>query len=221
VHLESLLISLLFAVAAVAFIGVLNARGVWRTVVASLLALFCLGAAVFQFTRGLALQQARAEAPAPFLTAAESQASAPESEFDESGFGADSELRSLLAAARALRDSLAVEDPTRARALSDSGYQAFETRTASYFAQARDLRERAARVTADPPPGMDEAVEYLNLSLQPLVAAARDLNRFFHAENKDEERRLFDGFRQNVQAADTPLRQAESRFGSPSPDSAP
>lgn len=217
-HLESVLTSLLFAVAAVAFIGVLNARGVWRTVVASLLALFCLGAAVFQLTRGLALEQARETAPAPLLSAEPAE---PEGEFDAPGFGSDSELRSLLAAARALRDSLAIEDPTRARALSDSGYQAFETRTASYFAQARDLRERAARVTADPPPGMDEAVEYLNLALQPLLTAARDLNRFFHAENRDEERRLFDSFRQNAQAADVPLRQAEARFGSPSPDAAP
>jgi hypothetical protein len=212
-------ISLLFAVAAVAFIGVLNTRGVWRTVVASLLALFCLGTAVFELTRSLAQAQALAAAaetvpaPLPFPPSDGADATVPG--------GSDSDLHDLVARARTLRDSMASEDPLRARSLSDSSYQAFESRTDSYLAQARRLSEGADRLTADPPPGMDEAVEYLNQSLQPLLVAARDLNRYFHAESKDEERRLFDSFRQSTQAADTPLRQAESRLGNPSPDSVP
>jgi hypothetical protein len=215
---EPILVSLLFAVAATAFIGALNARGVWRTVVASLLALLCLGTAVFHLTRSLAREQALAEAPPAAPVPADSR----ESDFeDDFSGGSDTDLRNLLALTRSLRDSLAIEDPTRARTLSDSAYQAFENRTEAYLAQARRLRESAARVAANPPPGMDEAVEYLDLSLQPLVAAARDLNNYFHAENKDEERRLSDSFRQNVLAADTPLRQSESRLGSPSPDAAP
>jgi hypothetical protein len=216
--LEPLLVSILFAVTAVAFIGVLNSRGVWRTVVASLLALFCLGTAVFHLTRAWAHTQALAEAPPMVVTPTPES----ESEFEDGSVGlSDGDLRDLLTRTRALRDSLATEDPTRARAQTDSAYQAFEYRTEAYLAQARHLRESAARIAADPPPGMDEAVEYLNLALQPLVVAARDLNNFFHAENKDEERRLADSFRQNTQAADTPLRQAESRLGNPSPDSAP
>ena len=220
--LEPLLVSLLFAVAATAFIGVLNARGVWRTTVASLLALFCLGAAVFHLTRMIAHTHAAVDAPVVVVTPASESSSAVDGAFGDGSSGlSDGDLRDLLTITRALRDSLATEDPTRARTLSDSAYQAFENRTEAYLAQARHLRESAARIAADPPPGMDEAVEYLSLSLQPLVVAARDLNNFFHAENKDEERRLSDSFRQNAQAADTPLRQAEARLGNPSPDSAP
>lgn len=207
---ESILISLLFAVAASAFIGVLNARGVWRTVVASLLALFCLGAAVFHFVR---LQAVSLDAPA--------QAAVPAVQADpmpvEPGVGYEGgnevDLRALLASARSLRDSMVVEDPTKARALTDSAYQAFENRTQAYLVQARRLRESAAGLAAAPPPGLEEAAEYLNLGLQPLVAAATDLNRFFHAASKDEERRLVESFRRNAQDADTPLRQAESRLG--------
>ena len=190
--LEPLLVSILFAVTAVAFIGVLNSRGVWRTVVASLLALFCLGTAVFHLTRSWAHTQAVSETPPLVVTPAPQSAS----ELDEGSAGlSDGDLRDLVSSTRALRDSLATEDPTRARAQSDSAYQAFENRTDTYLAQARHLRESAARIAADPPPGMDEAVEYLNLALQPLVVAARYLNNFFHAENKDEERRLADSFR--------------------------
>jgi hypothetical protein len=207
---ESILISLLFAVAAVAFIGVLNARGVWRTVVASLLALFCLGAAVFHAVRHDAVSR---EEPGP----APAAVAEPDPMPMEQGLGYEGgnevDLRTLLASTRSLRDSLVLEDPTKARALTDSAYQAFENRTQAYLVQARRLRESAAGLAAAPPPGLEEAAEYLNLGLQPLVAAATDLNRFFHASSKDEERRLVDSFRRNAQDADTPLRQAESRLG--------
>lgn len=219
--LEPLLVTLLFAVAATAFIGALNARGVWRTVVVSILAMLCLGAAVFHLTRFLAHRQSVVDAPVVIVTPPPESPSPEEGGFGGGSSGlSDGDLRDLLTLTRALRDSLATEEPLRARTLSDSAYQAFETRTESYLAQARHLRESAARIALDPPPGMDEAVEYLSLSLQPLMVSARDLNKFFHAENKDEERRLSESFRQNAQAADTPLRQAEARLGNPSPDSA-
>ena len=49
-NLASLLLTSLYALAAVAFIGVLNARGVWRVSVASVLMLGCLGAALWHTT---------------------------------------------------------------------------------------------------------------------------------------------------------------------------
>ena len=218
VNLEPVLLSVLFAVTAVAFIGVLNARGVWRTTVAAVLALFCLGAAVFHLNRAIAHNSTRVEAQTTVVVPATDVGSESGS---EQSYGSDAGLNELLSATRALRDSLAAEDPTRARGLSDSAYQAFESRTDRYFTEARRLRESVARFAAEPPPGMDEAVEYLNLSLQPLVIAARDLNRFFKAESKEEELGLTASFRQNVQAAETPLGQAEARLGNPSPESAP
>jgi hypothetical protein len=216
-RLEPLLISLLYAIAAAAFIGVLNARGVWRTVTASLLALFCLGAAVFHTARYRAFEQAAAELPPPVVA---SPAQALDEAYDPaSNGGSDADLRDLAVQVRALRDSISAEDPTNARALSDSAYQAFENRTQAYLARARQLRESASGISASPPPGLDEAAEFLFQSLQPVVSAARDLNRYFHAENKEEERRLLESFRQSAQAADTPLSQAESRLGGPAPDS--
>src|SRR5690606_3719795 len=49
-NLASLLLTSLYVLTAVAFIGVLNARGVWRTAVAAALALGCLGAALWHTT---------------------------------------------------------------------------------------------------------------------------------------------------------------------------
>jgi hypothetical protein len=220
-NLETLFLTALFSLAAVAFIGVLNARGLWRTLVAALLALFCLGVALWQTAGYRAMLATRDLAPHAETS------SVPDSETlsgmsDDPGAGGGNtnpanrgELGDLLAAARALFDSLAAEEPARARALSDSAYQAFDGRAAAYLAQARMLRERAARVAAAPPsPGLEEVAELLTVSLQSQTAAARDLHSFFRANGRDEEQRLLTAFRRGIEAAGPPLGRAEARAGS-------
>ena len=73
--------------------------------------------------------------------------------------------------------------------------------------------ERAARMAAAPPSGSEEAAEFLTLALQALNASARDLAGFFRATDRSEEQRLMTGFRRGVDAAEAPLRSAESRVG--------
>jgi hypothetical protein len=228
VILETMLLTALFALAAVAFIGVLNARGPWRTTVAALLALLCLIAALWHTGTYRALGAARAAGLAvapvdPFAASATSASGAPGSETPaaasvETGGVPDADRAELLSAVRALRDSMAAEDPSRARGLSDAEYQALENRASHHLARARMLRERAARLAAAAPPGFEEGAEFLTLSLQTLNAAARDLNAFFHATDREEEQRLLAAFRQGVEAADGPLRRAESKAGALSTD---
>src|SRR5690606_35502380 len=61
-------------------------------------------------------------------------------------FGSD--VAGLVARAMVLRAALAAEDPSRARALSDEAYQAFEARAGDYLSRSLRLREQAAHLAA-------------------------------------------------------------------------
>ena len=210
-HLERLLLAVLYALAAAACIGVVNARGTARTAVAALLALVCLGAALWATGESRAARLAgwtgvvaSTAAPAPAAPAALGAAPA---RIDPSD-GAD--LLELLSATRALHGALAAEDPSDARALSDSAYRVLEERIADHRARARMLRERAARLASAPPAGQDAALEALGTALQGVNAAARDLQEFFRAPSRDAELRLLESARAALRQAEGPLREAES-----------
>jgi hypothetical protein len=218
---DTLLLTALFSLAAVAIIGVLNAQGFGRTLVAALLAVFCLGAALWGTVGYRAARMVAAtEAPAQNETSGNPvESDLPvdgEVGMSTSGTTDPTDLADLAAATRRLRDSMDVEDPARARAFTDSEYQAFESRAGEYLTRARMLRERAARVAAAPPSGLEESAEFLTLSLQALNAAARDLQAFFRASDRNEEQRLMTAFRRGMESANAPLRSAESRLGAAS-----
>jgi hypothetical protein len=236
-NLETSILVTLFSLVAVAFIGVLNARGVWRTSVAAVLALGCLCAALWQTTAYRAAQAVRATGLA-VPGVGEASGVGAYSQDSGTGWGGESgegmegasgdgagygealaeggaasadEFAALLNGVRTLRDSLGSEDPAKARSLSDSAYQAFEARAEGYLSRARLLRERAARAANGVGAGArEEAAEALNVALQSLTAAARDLRAFFRASGRDEEQKLAASFRRGVEAAATPLRRAES-----------
>ncbi len=234
--LESLLLTTLFALTAVGLIGVLNARGVWRTSVAALLALGCLGAALYQVTIYRATGLLRSSGvPVTGLGGGVLASGGPVDEGVDGGWnqsggiggsGAEDgsttgtqadELIGLTAGVRALRDSLNGEDPTQARSLSDSAYQAFEGRAERYLSQARLLRERAARLAAETSSTRsavslprEEVAESLNSALQSLTTAAHDLRAFFRATGREEELRLSASYRKGLEAAEGPLRRAET-----------
>jgi hypothetical protein len=134
-------------------------------------------------------------------------------------------LTELVTATRALLDSLSGEDPAKARALNDTDYQAFERRSESYVSRARQLRERAVRLSAAPPSpssstmsGWEDAAESLNQSLQSLITSSRDLRAFFRATGRDEEQRLIGIYRKGLEAAAGSLRRAESGAAALAPD---
>jgi hypothetical protein len=161
-NVEQILLIVLFCLAAVAFIGVLNARGLWRTILAALVALFCLGAALWH-TAAYRAGRVTGGFSAPGSAASSGLPAPAQAALGTVDPSADADFADLLTTVRALRDSLAAEDPSQARALSDSEYQAFEIRAAGHLARARMLRERAARLaTAPPSSGLEEAAEFLN-----------------------------------------------------------
>ncbi len=248
--MESLGLTALYMLTAVAFIGALNARGRGRTIVAALLVLACLGAAlwhtnawrarklaglatgtvatVFGSGPGYGAGAGGGNAPVPG-SPVPAVASSPRA----SGAGDAGDLRGdfvsdvagLVARAMVLRADLAAEDPSRARSLSDSAYQALEARAGDYVSRSRRLRERAAQLSAAAPTTVsaasarataaeaEEMAEALNEALQPLASAARDLRAFLRATGRDEERRLAASFRRGVEAAEAPLRRAAAGVG--------
>ncbi|HLU70285.1 MAG TPA: hypothetical protein VKZ88_05905 [Fibrobacteria bacterium] len=245
--MESLGLTVLYMIVAVAFIGAFNARGVVRTSLAALLALACLGAALWHTNAWRARKMAGVgavgfvfggeNAPAPGHPA-----SASGSYARASGAGGGEDLREdfvsdvagLVARAMVLRAALAAEDPSRARALSDEAYQAFEARAGDYVSRSRRLREQAAHLATGGAAagtalarsarganedGAEEAVEALNEALQALTVAARDLRAFLRATGREEEQRLAASFRRGVQAAAAPLRRAAAGVGTGFPPS--
>jgi hypothetical protein len=235
----ALVLTALFALTAVAFIGVLNSRGVGRTVIAALLALFCLGAALWQTTAyraakvaGVSLLPGVGAAVGAFGSVVTSGSPGAQGGVGSADFAEGraleaaerpddvGELVQLVMRAGALRDSMNAEDPAGARALSDSEYQAFERRAESYLTNARGLRERAARLAATPVAGTDprsvkqeEVAELLSGALHALTASARDLRAFFRAAGRDEEQRLTASFRRGLDASDASLRRAQAGAG--------
>lgn len=209
-HLERLLLVVLYTLAAVSCLGVVNARGKARMTLSVLLAIFCLGAALWATGEARAARLAGGTmVPGALRTAevAPAPAAVAPARIDPSD-GAD--LLELLAATRALHGTLAAEDLSDARALSDADYAVLERRVADHRARAWRLREHAARRTAAPPAGQEAALEALVSALRDIDAAANDLQEFFRAPSREAELRLLESARTALQRADAPLRSAES-----------
>lgn len=220
---ELILITLLYAVAALTWIGVISVRGLWRTVAVSVLTVLCMGAALFHTARYRAYMQAVSTTPPV------SAASAPIADVsaDPSNLSFARNLReagrlhAALAEARALHGELAGEDPASAHALSDDEHRRFEERAESLLSRSRRLRAEALSLAGEMPPALEPAAAGLVRALQSFEAAARDFHRYFRAKSRDEERLLEEGFRRGVHTGTEALRQAERRAGIPSPDAAP
>lgn len=198
-----LLLTTLYAITAVAFIGVLNARGVWRTTVASLLALGCLGAAVWHTQ---AWRAVRLVAAPPKAVAAPSNTVDVKPPAAPARAAVDGRL---VAQARALYDSLVDEAPEEARRLSDSAYQVLDARAQEYVSRAWALRDAVAQTPATGGP-TDVA-----LATEALSGAVADLRAFLRAGSRDEEQRLLASFRKRLREADAPLRRAETSLAAP------
>ncbi len=204
---ELLLITLLYAVATLTWIGVLAVRGLWRTTVVSLLALLCFGAALYHTAQYRA--HARAAAMAPVSVAA--PAAAPQyiaRELQEAG-----RLHAAIQAARLLHGSLAAENPVAVRSLSDREHREFEDRAEELLRGARRLRAEAVTLRDGMSPGLQPAAGDVVVALQSLEAAARDLHRYVRARNRAEEQLLEEGFRRGLHGAVEALQRAEARLG--------
>lgn len=230
-NLASLLLTSLYALAAVAFIGVLNARGVWRVSVASVLMLGCLGAALWHTTAWRATRLAAVQAApgageggtafrgfdAGTTGAAAAGGTWGETTPDDGHLGegsaGETSPRALILRARALRDSLGAEAPEQARTLSDSAYQVLTARAQEYVSRARDLRDALAGAADAPGGAATGALADAALAAEALSGAAGDLRGFLRAGSRDEEQRLLASFRKLLAAADAALRRAEAAGG--------
>ena len=105
--------------------------------------------------------------------------------------------------------------------MNESDYMQLRNKSLAYASEARTLQDRIAEVSATPPPGEAETVETLKGAIENLASAARNLNRFFNAENGDQERELAAGLRNSLKSAGTALEKVQSRLGGTTPVIAP
>ncbi len=224
-NIEPLLLTLLFAVAATAAIGAINARDTVRMVVNALLAMFCLAAAVYHTSRFLTLKEVPPPPPPPIVVPEPPKPPPPPPPPDTVGHGAAKHealmaqgrtlLRGVFSKAEKLQSNLAAFDLSRVSDVSDEEYSNMQGRAQSYSAEARKLKETLEETVNQLPPGLENASEAISTAIEALAASASNLERFFKSENDSEEQGRSANFRRGVQAAESALRKAEIRLGPP------
>lgn len=231
-HMELLLLTVLYAVAFAAFVGAINAHGPARTALSYFLAILCLCAAVFHTSQYLAMgPSARlTHEPAVITPAAPPPPAAPVPPLDQGVVIAPpapdtaalqaskdavalaesrSELKSVKESAERVLRSLASLNLGAVADVSDEEYEALQSRAVGYLAEARRSKDKLAAVSAKAPPGLGETQETLSKALENLVAAAYNAERFFKSENDTEEKERLANYRRGTQAATAALNKAD------------
>jgi len=229
---EPLLLTILFGIAATAAIGALNSRETVRLVLSSLLAIMTLGAAVYHTSRYLALSETVVEIPPPApLPPPPPPAPVPKAppetvmvKPDTAGLGAShrdaaiaqakGQLRVILAQVLRLQRSLSSFDLSRVADVSDEEYQSMQGRASGYASEGKRIKDKLSEVIMRLPPGMEETALSFDSAMDALIAAARNLERFFKSENDNEERDRKAAFSSGLQNASSALRKLEIRLGS-------
>lgn len=221
-HLELLLLTVLYAVAFAAFVGAINAHGPARTALSYFLAILCLCAAVFHTSQYLAMgPSARLEPVPPAAPPEQAQVLTPPAPPppDTAALAASrnavalaearSELKSVQEGAQRVLKSLGSLNLGAVADISDEEYEVLQNRAMGYLSEARKTKERFTAAVAKAPPGLGETQETLSKALENLVAAAYNAERFFKSENDTEERERLAGYRRGTQAASAALNKAE------------
>ncbi len=218
---QPLLLTLLYAISATAVIGAINARDSVRMVISSLLAILCLAAAVFHTSRYLALNDVVTPPPAPVVEAPKPPPPPPP---DTVGLAASkretalaqgrTQLRSVLQTARRLQQNLASVNLSDVADVSDEEYQTMQNHAQAYSAEAQNLKQHFAEVTAALPPGLEASSDAISAAIESLISSAHNLERFFKSEDDTEEKERQENFRHGAQAAEAALQKAENRLGS-------
>jgi hypothetical protein len=224
-QLELLLLTLLYVVAAAAFVGAINAHGPARVVLSYFLAILCLCAAVFHTSQYLAIGpsgSSRLE-PAPAFAepapADQGVVLAPPAMSDTQALAdsrhaaalaeARNELKQVQETAERILRNLSSLNLAGVADVSDEEYEALQNRAVGYLTEARRAKDRLEAVTAKAPPGLGETQETLVRGMDNLVAAAYNAERFFKSENDTEEKERLANFRRGSQAASAAFNKAE------------
>ncbi len=225
-HLELLLLTVLYVVALGAFVGAINAHGPARVALSYFLAILCLCAAVFHTSQYLAMgpsgrlahEPAVMTPPAPVVPdegvvlapplAADTQALAA-SQNDVALAESKAELKGVHENAQRVLKSLASLNLGAVADVSDEEYEALQNRAVGYLSEARKAKDRLAAAMAKAPPGLGETQETLSKAIENLVAAAYAAERFFKSENDTEEKERLGNYRRGSQAATAALNKAE------------
>lgn len=226
-QLELLLLTLLYVVAAAAFVGAINSHGPARVVLSYLLAILCLCAAVFHTSQYLAVGPSgysRLDSPPAFsepssVPADQGVVLAPPAMPDTQALAdsrhaaalaeARNEMRQVQESAERILRNLGSLNLAGVADVSDEEYEALQNRAVGYLTEARRARERLQAVTAKAPPGLGETQETLVRGMENLVAAAYNAERFFKSENDTEEKERLANYRRGSQAASAALNKAE------------
>ncbi len=212
----------------VAFIGAINARGTARTVVSYFLAVFCLCASAFHTARELVSPRVisaspNASLPAPQASPApmtqsvsteESPAGAAHATSNAEAVAADAareayidEANAVLASALELTRTMASIQLTNLVELGEAEYEALQSRAVSAVAQARRIRSNFSSLKSAPA-SLESTHRTASQGIESLMSSAIQLERFFKAENREEEEQRRQAFRSGNQQAIALLNRA-------------
>ncbi len=225
VKTELLLLSLLWAVTLNGFATAVNARGPARVTLSYVFAIFCLSASVFHSIQfALAVEKENAaviEAPAPIP---EPAVTLP-TEADTAGLHASkvaaalgasrNELTQIIDQSRRLATRLSAIDLGRVPDLSDAEYDALQGKSFGFRNEIGKLKERLTAFTPNIPEAHKPVYTHLQSAISNLGEAAQSYDRYFKAENYQEETVRKQTFQGSTREALSELKRAEAGLASP------
>ncbi len=128
---------------------------------------------------------------------------------------ASNELKQTLELAKRLADRLAGVDLTRVSDLSDAEYDAMQNKAFGFRSDVGKVKERLAEASLKMPPELKTATTKIQNAVGELAQAVQAYDRFFKAENDQEEADKQQNFQRLTQSALSALKQAEIEIAAP------
>lgn len=226
VKTEILLITLLWAVTFTGFSVAVNARGPARVTVSYILAILSLCGSVFhsiQYIVSVEVANA-AIVEVPVVPEPEPEIIKP-AEIDTVGLKASQlaaamgvarkELTQVIEQSSRLADRLAAVNLNRVPDLSDEEYDAMQNKAFGFRNEIGKIKDKLTSVVPTVPAPYKPVVAKIQAAINELSQASQAYDRFFKAENDQEESQRQELFRRSTQDAVAALKQAESGLSSP------
>jgi plasmid maintenance system antidote protein VapI len=225
------MLTLLWAVTLTAFSTAVNARGPARITLSYFFAILCLCASIFHTIQGVLTEKAEESAvlEAPVTLAGPDQPVEPvtpmqPSAADTAGLAASqqaaamgvtrNELRQIVEQGRRLAERLSAVDLSAIPDLSDTEYDAMQNKSFGYRSEVGKLKERLNTLGPAPEP-LKAAQNRVQTAVTQLGQSAQAYDRFFKAENDDEESERMQTFQSLTRAALSALKQVENELSAP------
>jgi hypothetical protein len=224
---ELLLLTLLWAITLTGFSAAVNARGPARISISYFIAILCLCGAVFHTSQYLAESNSTQAAvidptvpvvenvPQVVLPSAEDTAGLAASKQALITAAARTEMKGALDLAKRLAERLIAVDLGRVSDLSDAEYDAMQNKSFSFKSDVGKVKERLSGLSVTLPGGLQEPAAKIQGAVGQLSQAVQDYDRFFKAENDDEEAKRKQAYQQLTQSALSALKQAEAELSTP------